>query len=222
VPRSGFVGPESGAISLEAAAQRLGYAWDPFTYDDWYSFGGICGHQHAPENGDRWDPGRLNVPRIIEHVRSLDGGASIPGALPLEDDDMPYIAHGFRFGLIGEVSVLGDGGRILRDFGTANPYPDGVSEAAGIWSSAFGPVKKIKLDGPEMWNLFFPPDKVDSGAIVAAIAAKLPDAIDENAIAAAIIEGRELTDFDASITPEQVRDAVTEGVRDAFARAGEK
>lgn len=75
MPPLGFLGTDSGSISLESAPQRL-------TTDQWYSFHGICGHQHAPENGDRWDPGKLNVPRIIEHALAELG---VPILFPPED-----------------------------------------------------------------------------------------------------------------------------------------
>lgn len=52
-----FVGTEAGTIATETAPQRMSAA-------AWAAFGGICGHQHVPEN-NHWDPGRLDVDAII-------------------------------------------------------------------------------------------------------------------------------------------------------------
>lgn len=55
-----FVGTESGTIATTSARQR-------FSYDAWYKFNGVCGHQHVPEN-HHWDPGRLDVDTILRSV----------------------------------------------------------------------------------------------------------------------------------------------------------
>lgn len=55
-----FVGPESGTIASARAPQR-------FTEAEWAQFSGVCGHQHVPFN-DHWDPGRLDVARIVAAV----------------------------------------------------------------------------------------------------------------------------------------------------------
>jgi hypothetical protein len=49
----------------------------------WDRFAGHVGHQHAPAPDEHWDPGRLNVARII-------AAAETPALPTAEDDDMPY------------------------------------------------------------------------------------------------------------------------------------
>lgn len=61
-----FVGTEAGTIASASAPQRM-------SHDVWLGFNGVCGHQHVPEN-DHWDPGRLDVARILT------------AANPMEDD----------------------------------------------------------------------------------------------------------------------------------------
>lgn len=53
---------EGEGIVLASTSSPIRMSWD-----EWRAFGGICGHQHVPGN-DHWDPGRLDVARIIEHL----------------------------------------------------------------------------------------------------------------------------------------------------------
>jgi len=56
--------PEPGIIansSREDAPQR-------FTQQRWATFNGNCGHRHVPENGDRWDPGLLNLKAVVGYA----------------------------------------------------------------------------------------------------------------------------------------------------------
>ncbi len=62
-PPVGFHGAEFGTIAVDDSPLR-------FSFADWEDFGGICGHQHVPEN-DHWDPGKINFARLVELV--LDG-----------------------------------------------------------------------------------------------------------------------------------------------------
>jgi hypothetical protein len=66
-----FVGQEAGWIARADAPQR-------FSFDAWRAFGGVCGHQHVPEN-DHWDPGAFRLDKFL---------AAAGGASPWEDDDM--------------------------------------------------------------------------------------------------------------------------------------
>ena len=67
-----FHGAGAGWIlATSSARQRL-------SRQAWESYRGILGHQHVPEN-DHWDPGALDVARIIR--------AATPGeAMPTDDD----------------------------------------------------------------------------------------------------------------------------------------
>lgn len=76
-----FVGKESGYIARADAPQRMSFA-------DWYAFDGVAGHQHVPEN-DHWDPGRLNIDRVVEHAKASLGETSASAvAAPTEEDEL--------------------------------------------------------------------------------------------------------------------------------------
>jgi hypothetical protein len=60
-----FYGSGDGLIASSSGFQR-------FKPDQWNSFNGVCGHQHVPEN-DHWDPGKLNIARVIEHANTFIG-----------------------------------------------------------------------------------------------------------------------------------------------------
>jgi hypothetical protein len=42
------------------------------TYSEWEHFGGVCGHQHVPEN-DHWDPGALDWAALMGGVGNVTG-----------------------------------------------------------------------------------------------------------------------------------------------------
>jgi hypothetical protein len=53
------------------------------------AFAGVMGHQHAPPPDTHWDPGRIDINRILAAAR---GGAPLPPAPPPEEeDDMDYV-----------------------------------------------------------------------------------------------------------------------------------
>lgn len=60
-----FVGQADGFIARVDAPQRM-------SFDEWLAFDGVCGHQHVPEN-EHWDPGALNIDRVIEHAKASLG-----------------------------------------------------------------------------------------------------------------------------------------------------
>jgi hypothetical protein len=134
LPPLGFLGADSGSISSEYAPQRL-------TEAQWLVFHGICGHQHAPENGDRWDPGKLNVPRIIEHAKVLLGDSPAPA----EGENKMELIVGPLKGQVGNVAVLVVGDRPLHFWpggqGAHNMY--GVPTAASDWRSEFAPTVEV-------------------------------------------------------------------------------
>lgn len=66
------------------------YATAPqrMSFKEWRDFTGVCGHAHVPEN-DHWDPGKMDVDRVLVLARRLlsgggvpAGGASAPAARP--------------------------------------------------------------------------------------------------------------------------------------------
>jgi hypothetical protein len=59
-----FKGQGDGVLATENAAQRM-------SGQQWHAFDGVCGHQHVPFN-DHWDPGKLNIARVLDTAR---GGA---------------------------------------------------------------------------------------------------------------------------------------------------
>lgn len=64
-----FYGTDAGfTLATANAPQRM-------TYATWNGFGGVCGHQHAPEN-DHWDPGRFDLARFLLFVGT--GSAPTP------------------------------------------------------------------------------------------------------------------------------------------------
>lgn len=64
-----FLGQSDGLLATESAKQRLSYnAWEVADY--------ILGHQHAPENS-HWDPGKLNVNKILSYIEKDDGEDNI-------------------------------------------------------------------------------------------------------------------------------------------------
>lgn len=116
LPPLGFLGADSGAISRVDAPQR-------FTPEQWEAFHGICGHQHVPENGDRWDPGKLNVPRIIEHAQVLLGASALTkgsDAMLLEDSQG---VHLFSYPLLTGISQA-QVDEYRKTMGPPLPLPD--------------------------------------------------------------------------------------------------
>lgn len=65
----GFKGPADVNYTLASASSPL-----RLTQAELDSFAGILGHQHIPGD-NHWDPGGLNVPRMIQHAKNkLTGG----------------------------------------------------------------------------------------------------------------------------------------------------
>lgn len=75
-----FVGADQSPASVHAK-QRM-------TFDQWDAFGGICGHQHVPEN-DHWDPGAFPIDRLLTFL------APAPTPSPTEASSMlTIVVHG--------------------------------------------------------------------------------------------------------------------------------
>ena len=74
-----FYGEGAGWVLASASArQRLSAAaWDTYT--------GILGHQHVPEN-THWDPGAIDIDRILAAARNLTPTPPAPSPQPGDDD----------------------------------------------------------------------------------------------------------------------------------------
>lgn len=54
-----FYGQDAGfTLASPDAPQRM-------SFDEWNAFGGVCGHQHVPEN-DHWDPGKFDLTHFLK------------------------------------------------------------------------------------------------------------------------------------------------------------
>lgn len=70
-----FYGLDAGfTLATQNARQRLSPA-------AWRAYNGHIGHQHVPKN-DHWDPGKLNVARICELARQIEGDTPPPPPPP--------------------------------------------------------------------------------------------------------------------------------------------
>lgn len=79
-----FYGQDAGfTVASSKAPQRLSWA-------AWYRFAAICGHQHAPAN-DHWDPGALDVPRIVQYALELLGRPTEEALVAVDEDRLRVI-----------------------------------------------------------------------------------------------------------------------------------
>lgn len=78
VAPQGFHGADEGIV-LASSSSPIRFS----SVGAWDAFAGHVGHQHAPAPDEHWDPGRLDVARII----AASGGATRPTE---DDDDMRY------------------------------------------------------------------------------------------------------------------------------------
>lgn len=75
------------ATELTFANQWVGF---PGTGADYERFAGVLGHQHIPEQPDRhWDPGQLDIRRLLARARTLANQED--DDMPLNDDDLAKI-----------------------------------------------------------------------------------------------------------------------------------
>lgn len=66
-----FYGQDAGfTVASDRARQRL-------TFPQWYAYGAICGHQHAPAN-NHWDPGAINTIAIQAAIDKALNNSPIP------------------------------------------------------------------------------------------------------------------------------------------------
>lgn len=92
-----------------------------FTFTEWRSFAGICGHQHVPENS-HGDPGNLDVPRILNITRQLLD----PPVLRFVVTDEP------TEGLDASVKITSKG---IRVYGNVKRVSSGTAEGV-FWTKA--------------------------------------------------------------------------------------
>lgn len=117
------------------AVQSFGFSHPAFTVPavrmsdkEWVDFGGIVGHQHAPDN-DHWDPGRLDVGYIVERMKGVPvppvelGESKILGVNYIGGDmasvwgQIACNVHGcglWRFNVDGWPSTIPNGSPVFR------------------------------------------------------------------------------------------------------------
>lgn len=177
--------PPPGAIggsAAEDAPQRM-------SEQQWAIFNGLCSHRHVPQNGDRWDTGELDTPRIAEHARLVIAGliANDPG--PLEDDDMT---------LLVQVQAPGD------------PLHESMWAVNGVFKRPIRTFEEVEL----MWSVGLAKKVGDNGWLTWTVAQLQPYAtVDEwtlagmpQAVATSVNQridalSRRIDQFAAEITP---------------------
>lgn len=76
-----FYGQDAGfTLASYNARQRL-------QGEEWRAIAGHVGHQHVPGNA-HWDPGKLNVARIVELARYIESGATTVPPTTGEEDNL--------------------------------------------------------------------------------------------------------------------------------------
>lgn len=129
-PPQGFHGADEGIypyIASEGSPIR-------FSFAAWEAFGGICGHQHVPEN-DHWDPGHFPLARLLQRL----GATSQP---PPPSTGVPP----FEGGPYGEGDE-GVGVRVVQTKLIELGYPVGASGADGDFGPATdGAVRAFQRD----------------------------------------------------------------------------
>ncbi len=122
--------PDPGAIPGSAspdAPQRM-------TEAQWRTFRGVCGHRHVPNN-EHWDPGALDLDRIVRHAALTIGGL-LAAATSREEDPMPWIGR------------AQNGTYLMFDGNTVHPidrpWPDAL--AGLLHLEAVGRIEKIPRD----------------------------------------------------------------------------
>jgi hypothetical protein len=64
-PPQGFKGANDGIYPyIASAASPI-----RFTKSQFENWGGVCGHQHAPSPDDHWDPGKLNINKLLQYTK---------------------------------------------------------------------------------------------------------------------------------------------------------
>jgi hypothetical protein len=77
--------------------------------NEWMQFDGWCGHQHVPEN-DHWDPGRINIDRLLAAAPAEDAAAVAAADAAAEgvtDAEKPTTSGGsYKVVNVGEGDIL--------------------------------------------------------------------------------------------------------------------
>jgi hypothetical protein len=60
-----FVAPTFLPFPASSGASKV-----RFSFNQWHTFAGVCGHQHVPEN-DHGDPGNIDIKRILQMAQSM-------------------------------------------------------------------------------------------------------------------------------------------------------
>lgn len=119
-----FLGAMDGTIATSYARQR-------FSPAKWNSFDGVCGHQHVPEN-DHWDPGKINIKRVIEHARASLAGTATPLPTPTKPVEPSPVVPNYGENVIGP----GMAGGIVK---FAQELIKGLGYDVGVVDGVYGP-----------------------------------------------------------------------------------
>jgi len=230
---AGFTGNPS-TLGLEV--EHTGVEWYPDDRREWtWRFNAAVLNAYGLDSGRscqhfEWSTaGKIDIAQGVDadfwraKINEYQHGGAAP--TPSQEDEMGlYIAFGSRLGYVGNDTVLVCGGRIIRDFGDADPFPDGVSRAGGNWSGAHPSregIEKRYLDGEEMAELWWPSGRFSSGTptvpldALNTLASRLSVSVDE--LGRLMREGGTVGD----LTADEVAVAVDESIRAAFLRAGQ-
>lgn len=86
-----FYGTDAGfTIAIATAPQRL-------SNQAFFNYSGVLGHQHVGGGNSHWDPGKLNIKRVLELANYIaSGGGSVtppPGGedMPLSNEDLAAV-----------------------------------------------------------------------------------------------------------------------------------
>jgi hypothetical protein len=125
--------PEPGPIPGSAADD----APQRFSEIRWATFNGLCSHRHVWSNGDRWDTGALDTPRIAQHAAMIIAGAIEQTG----DDDMASV--------LMLVEAPGDplDGSIWAVDGMFKRHVATMAEVEWMWAQ--GLAKKVGTEGWE-------------------------------------------------------------------------
>jgi hypothetical protein len=132
-----FYGQGAGFVLATAnARQRM-------SFDQWNEFGGVCGHQHVPEN-DHWDPGAFRLDKFFDAM----GGGIVPKpriVVPMKKRSNRMVsifaADGMHFYSVPQEGEFA--GALIEEYGMPNRLSRAVLMPAG--SCKTGPETALDL-----------------------------------------------------------------------------
>lgn len=138
-----FYGQDAGfTLASYDARQRL-------SPPAWRAYTGLVGHQHVPCNA-HWDPGKLNVARILEWAHLIEGGGDDMAA----EDVAAINAHTDQVvnTLRGQLGQDETDTRLYEGL-VPQKLPESPKQYLVVWDSACGWVKRWIRSGGELVSL---------------------------------------------------------------------